>query len=96
MVAIGPALKSVRCIVTGRVQGVWFRGSTQTEARRLGVTGWARNLDDGTVEVVAHGGEAAVDALVAWLHRGPRLARVDGVTVETPAGAEAPAGFEVR
>lgn len=75
-------MKSVRCRVTGRVQGVWFRGSTQDEAQRLGVTGWARNRDDGSVEVVARGADEAVDALVQWLHRGPRLARVDAVQVK--------------
>lgn len=78
-------MKTVRCLVAGRVQGVWFRGSTQTEARRLGIAGFAKNLDDGRVEVVAHGEDRAVDELVRWLHRGPRLARVDSVDVEDAA-----------
>ncbi|MEX0900382.1 MAG: acylphosphatase [Gammaproteobacteria bacterium] len=89
-------MRTVRCIVTGRVQGVWFRGSTQKEAQRFGVTGWALNRDDGSVEVVAHGDDAAVNALVAWLHKGPRLARVDAVQVE-PAETKSPlTTFEVR
>lgn len=79
-----------RCIVTGRVQGVWFRASTQRQARRLGVTGVARNLPDGSVEVVACGDDAAVAQLVEWLHRGPEHARVAGVAVEDWGGAVPP------
>ncbi|MGI9289864.1 MAG: acylphosphatase [Gammaproteobacteria bacterium] len=65
--------------VSGRVQGVWFRGSTQAEAERLGLAGSAVNLPDGRVEVLAVGAEAAVMELAEWLHQGPRLARVDHV-----------------
>ncbi|MGD9388697.1 MAG: acylphosphatase [Gammaproteobacteria bacterium] len=74
-----------RCIVTGRVQGVFFRDSTARRASELGVTGVARNLPDGTVEVLACGDEAAVAALCEWLWEGPPAARVDGVDVETRA-----------
>lgn len=81
--------------MSGRVQGVWFRGSTQTEARKLGVTGWVRNCEDGTVEVVVHGDDHAVDALVTWLHGGPRLARVDSVKVADHP-EEVPGTFSVR
>lgn len=79
-----------RCVVVGRVQGVFFRASTQRQARRLGVTGVARNLPDGSVEVIACGPAAGVDALVEWLHRGPELARVAGVTVTGFDGPVAP------
>jgi acylphosphatase len=72
----------VRAKVRGRVQGVGYRASTAYEARRLGLSGWVRNLSDGGVEVAAHGDDAAVDALVAWLAQGPRGARVTGVDVE--------------
>ena len=89
-------MRSVRCRITGRVQGVWFRGSAQTEARRLGVTGYATNLADGSVEVLAHGDDSAIDQFVAWLQRGPRLARVDAVTVAPAALENSPADFEVR
>lgn len=65
-----------RCLVSGRVQGVFFRGATRNEARALGLTGYARNLTDGRVEVLACGDAAALDALCAWLHDGPRAARV--------------------
>ena len=70
---------SRRFIVTGKVQGGDFRPSTRIEAERLGVRGVARNLADGSVEVVAHGPRAALDQLHRWLHRGPSMARVEGV-----------------
>ena len=67
--------------IHGRVQGVWFRGSMQQEAERLGVAGWARNRPDGTVEAEVEGARDAVDALIAWAHHGPRGARVTDVQV---------------
>ena len=70
-----------RAFVEGRVQGVWFRGSTQEKARSLELMGWVRNLSDGRVEVLMRGPEAAVAELEHWLHRGPPLARVDRLTV---------------
>ena len=70
-----------RAFVEGRVQGVWFRGSTQEKARELGIVGWAKNLPDGRVEVLMSGSEAAVAALEQWLHKGPPLARVDNVAI---------------
>ena len=84
-----------RLAIRGRVQGVWFRGATQDEARRLGVGGWVRNRPDGSVEAEAEGPRAAVEALIAWAHRGPTAARVTDVAVEwlVPAGER---GFVVR
>lgn len=86
-----------RLIVRGRVQGVWYRRSMQEEARRLGVRGWVRNRDDGSVEAECSGPREAVDALIAWARRGPRGARVDEVAVTWPgAGAVTHGDFEVR
>ncbi|WP_226569591.1 acylphosphatase [Mangrovibacter yixingensis] len=69
--------------VHGRVQGVGFRYSTQYEAKKLGVTGYARNMDDGSVEVLACGEPGAVDTLINWLKAGgPRSARVEKVLTE--------------
>jgi acylphosphatase len=84
-----------RFIVSGKVQGVYFRHSTRLEAKKLGIRGLARNLPDGSVEVLAHGSATAVDTLRLWLAHGPRHARVDEVR-ETPPDVEpVPGGFEV-
>ncbi len=83
-------------VVQGRVQGVYFRQSTQVEAERLGVRGWVRNRRDGSVEVVVEGEPAAVDALVAWCHQGPPMARVDAVELTREEAVMIPEGFHVR
>lgn len=70
-------------IVSGRVQGVWYRASTRQQAEQLGLSGHAVNLPDGRVEVIVCGSEAAVDALAAWLWRGPELASVTDVVSES-------------
>ena len=82
-------------LVSGRVQGVAFRASTRTEARRRGVDGWVRNRADGRVEAVFEGDASEVAALVDWCRSGPRFARVEAVEVreEAPEGL---LGFEVR
>ena len=69
----------IRCIVTGRVQGVFFRASTQRQAQQLGVTGYAKNLSDGSVEVLACGRAEAVQRLSEWLRVGPSAASVTAV-----------------
>ncbi len=71
----------VHAVVTGRVQGVGFRYTTVDQARRLGVQGWVRNRDDGSVEAEVEGERAAVEALVRFLHRGPPGARVEDVAL---------------
>lgn len=82
----------VIAIVSGRVQGVFFRASTARQARALGVTGYARNLPDGRVEVLACGNADAVQMLCRWLETGPPAARVSDVRVENTS-VEAPPGF---
>jgi acylphosphatase len=74
--------RSVRCVVSGRVQGVYYRATTADRARALGIDGQARNLPDGTVEVIARGDPDAIAELVGWLWDGPPAARVDQVEVE--------------
>lgn len=71
-----------RFIVTGRVQGVFFRASTREQALHLGLSGHARNLVGGSVEVVASGSDEALAELDAWLHHGPPSARVESVKRE--------------
>ena len=75
--------------MSGRVQGVFFRDSARREAERLGVAGSARNLADGTVEIIAEGDEGAVESLMEWARSGPSHADVDSVdvTAEEPQGA---------
>lgn len=81
--------------VSGRVQGVWFRGSCAEQARELAVSGWARNLSDGRVEVVAEGEPEAVQKLVDWCHEGPAYARVTRLE-ERSEPPEGLTGFAVR
>jgi len=73
------ALKQLELFVRGRVQGVYFRASTQREARRLGLSGWVRNRADGTVEILAEGEEVAIRELYGWAQKGPSAARVERV-----------------
>jgi acylphosphatase len=68
--------------VGGRVQGVWYRGSMQDEAVRLGVAGWVRNCRDGTVEAEVEGPREAVEALIGWARQGPPGARVTRVDLD--------------
>ena len=90
--------KCVQCLVSGRVQGVWYRGSTRERALALGVTGYARNLPDGRVEVLACGESEVVDALIDWLSQGPPHAVVTQVTIRPadPGVMPAPTGFVIR
>jgi len=81
--------------VSGRVQGVFFRASTRTQALELGVTGWVRNAADGSVEVLACGTPAAIDALDGWLRRGPPAARVTDVS-RVPGPDSAPPDFDIQ
>jgi acylphosphatase len=75
-------------VVSGRVQGVFFRAETRDRATSLGVAGWVRNTPGGTVEAVFEGDRRRVESMVEWMRRGPPLARVDDVQVawEDPRG----------
>ena len=77
-----------RVVVHGRVQGVFFRDTCRRMARQIGVTGFVRNADDGTVEAVFEGDPDAVSTMVDWVHAGPDLAEVSRVevVVEEPQG----------
>lgn len=87
--------RCIRCRVRGRVQGVWFRAATRDQATRLGLTGYARNLADGSVEVLACGPQHALAALRSWLRHGPPMARVDELGCEPVAGASGADGFGI-
>lgn len=82
-------------VISGQVQGVFFRDCTRREANRLGVTGWVRNCADGTVQAHLEGPAAAVAELVLWCREGPRHATVEDLRVSEaePAGH---AHFQIR
>ena len=92
--AMAESVLSLR--VTGRVQGVNYRGWTQDAAERLGVRGWVRNEPDGSVSALVAGPEASVAALLAAMRRGPPSARVADLAAAPAEGAAVPAGFEIR
>ena len=89
-----------RAVITGKVQGVFFRMATRNEAQRWGLSGWARNRSDGTVEAVFEGDRSAVDTLLQWCKKGPPHARVDRVDIQWEDPGEDPADdldhFEIR
>lgn len=74
-------MKTLRLVIHGRVQGVFFRDSMRYEAQRLAIAGWVRNRSDGTVEAAIQGKPGAVDTIVRWAHRGPQLAQVTQVDI---------------
>ena len=86
-----------RVLISGRVQGVWFRESTRERAAALGLTGWVRNLHDGRVEALFEGEAAAVEAALDFVREGPPLARVRSAeVVEHEESAPTEVGFRVR
>ena len=87
---------SLHCIVTGRVQGVWFRGWVREMARDLKIKGWVRNKRDGAVELVAQGDEERLRKLRAMLEAGPPMSRVDSVREQWVELDEEFSRFEVR
>lgn len=91
--AADPALRHL--IISGKVQGVYYRASMVEEAQRLGVRGWVRNRHDGTVEAMLAGNSEAVASLIAWARKGPAAARVDHIMVELGA-EEGFDNFEAR
>lgn len=88
--------RSVKFIVTGRVQGVWFRVGTQLAAQKLGLRGYVKNLQSGQVECVASGNSTSVEALIGWAHSGTPFAQVQSVMVEDVDLVEQFTKFEIR
>jgi acylphosphatase len=87
LTAVASDCGALRWRLSGRVQGVYYRASTVQCARRLGLIGWAKNLPDGRVEVVAAGEAAALTTLTTWLWRGPPAARVGGMEIRPWEGS---------
>jgi len=92
----GDELARLHAVVKGRVQGVYFRATTQHEALARGLTGWVRNRWDGSVEVVAEGRRAALEAFEVFLHQGPPSAQVTHVEITYSAATGEFSGFHVR
>ncbi len=88
-------MAAARFLIRGQVQGVGFRAHTRHQAQRLGLTGYAKNLSDGRVEVLAVGESAALDALERWLRLGPPAVRVEDVC-RSEAEADGREGFAIR
>ncbi len=89
-------MKRVELSISGKVQGVGFRGSTKQTARRLGLTGYVKNCSDGTVTVVAEGDDDALERLIDFCEEGPRFADVTRVEVNEREYADAFGSFSVR
>ena len=86
----------IHATISGTVQGVFYRASAQNEAKKLGVTGYVRNLPDGTVELEAQGDNADVDALLAWCRIGPPGSEVSRVSSQVMGLVPHEAVFEIR
>jgi len=89
-------LKRIRIIVSGQVQGVFFRSRTQEVAEKLGLVGLVRNTIDGGVEIVAEGEKEKLDELIAWCKKGPLFARVENIKVDWQAPTGEFSSFEIK
>ncbi len=74
-----------RAEIYGRVQGVWYRGTTEKNAKKRNLQGWVRNRPDGSVEALFQGPAETVEQMLVWCHKGPIVARVDRVEVTEEA-----------
>jgi len=88
--------RKVNIVVSGRVQGVYFRAFTRNKAKQLGITGSATNLADGRVDIIAQGGSEAIGQFIAWCRKGPITARVDHIGIYEMPVDEVLNSFEVR
>ena len=89
-------MKAVQIIVSGKVQGVFYRASTLEQANELGIKGWVRNLPDRSVEIFAYGDEVSVNDLIKWCHKGPFLSNVERVVHKDIETFEEPENFDIR
>lgn len=85
-----------RVLISGRVQGVFFREKTRSMAKKIGVTGWVKNLSDGRVEAVFEGSKKSVEKIVNWTKRGPILAKIEGIDIEWQEYKGEFVDFEIR
>ncbi|WP_144391324.1 acylphosphatase [Pleionea sediminis] len=88
--------KRVHAYISGVVQGVWYRASTQEKATQLGLNGWVRNLSDGRVELIAEGDAMLLQQLMQWCQRGPENASVEDINVSWCESKDEFESFETR
>jgi acylphosphatase len=88
--------RKVKILVSGRVQGVYFRMFTHNKAKQYGVKGHARNLPDGRVEIIAEADKTSIDNFIKWCHKGPVTARVDDVEISELEPDAVLTSFEIR
>ena len=89
-------IANIHIIISGRVQGVWFRASTKQMAKQLGLTGWVRNTPDGCVEAVFEGEENIINKMIEWCHKGPPLSKVKNVEVKNQEPTNEFIDFSIR
>jgi len=89
-------VKAFHLLVHGRVQGVWFRASTQEMARQLKLKGWVRNTPDGYVEIHIQGEDSSIDQMLAWCNQGPPGARVDRIDISEVSPNKEYKAFDIR
>ena len=89
-------MRKVNILVSGRVQGVYFRMFTQNKAKQLGLKGCARNLPDGRVEIIAEADKNSIEKLIKWCQKGPVTARVDYIEITELEAEKTFSSFEIR
>ncbi len=89
-------MRRVKILVSGRVQGVYFRMFTQKKAKQIGINGCARNLSDGRVEIIAEADHGSIEKFIKWCHKGPVTARIDHVEIAELHSDEALTSFEIK
>ncbi len=88
--------EQVRLVVSGRVQGVFFRDSARRKAKKIGLVGWVMNQEDGTVKIMAEGEKDKLEEFIQWCYNGPIMAKVDKVKEEWKTAQEKFDKFEIR
>jgi len=87
---------TVHVVISGRVQGVWFRVSTKQKAEQLGVTGWVKNTADGKVEALFEGDKKHIQEMIDWCHQGPPSAQIDHVEITEQSSSNGFDGFSIK
>jgi acylphosphatase len=87
---------NVHVIISGRVQGVWFRANTKQKAEQLGITGWVRNTSGGNVEAIFEGEENLIQEMLEWCHHGPPFAKVKNVKIKNQEPINGFDSFSIR